>query len=160
MSLENLTTDAESWRDRLVDDGEGISRILEDMYRIAVIGIKTPESNAAAFSIPAELAELGFDVVPVPVYYPELTELLGKPVHRSLATITPPADLVLLFRRASDIPQHVADILAAKPRVVWMQQGIRNQAVAEQLAQAGVEVVQDRCIYTELGHRGKLDGGN
>ena len=73
MSLENLTTDAESWRDRLVDNGEDISRILEDMYRIAVIGIKTPESNAAAFSIPAELAELGFDVVPVPVYYPELT---------------------------------------------------------------------------------------
>jgi predicted CoA-binding protein len=156
VSLDNLTTDAESWREHLVDSGAGISRILEEMRRLAVVGIKTPESHAAAYSIPAELAEHGYDVVPVPVYYPEVTELLGQPVHRSLATIDPPADLILLFRRSSDIPQHVDDILAAKPRVVWMQQGIRNEQAAEQFAKAGIEVVQDRCIYTELGRRGKL----
>jgi uncharacterized protein len=156
VSLDNLTTEAESWRDRLVDSGAGITRILDEMRRIAVVGIKVPESNAAAYSIPAELAEHGFDVVPVPVYYPEVTELLGKPVHRALATIDPPADMVLLFRRSSDIPQHVDDIIAAKPRVVWMQQGIRNEEAAERMAKEGIQVVQDRCIYTELGRRGKL----
>lgn len=156
MSLDNLTTEADSWRERLVDDGAGISRILDEMRRIAVIGIKTPESFAAAFSIPAELNEHGFDVIPVPIYYPEITELLGKPVHRSLSTIDPPADMVVLFRRSADVAQHVDDILAAKPRVVWMQQGIRNEQAAERFAKAGIEVVQDRCIYTELGRRGKL----
>ena len=156
MSQDNLTREAGSWREHLVDDGSGISRILKEMRRIAVLGIKTPESFAAAYSIPAELEEGGYDVVPVPVYYPEVTELLGKPVHRSLSTIDPPADMVLLFRRASDIPQHVDDIIAAKPRVAWMQLGIRNQAAAEQLAKAGIDVVQDRCIYTELSRRNIL----
>lgn len=150
MSQENLTTETDSWRDHLVDTGEGISRILREMRRIAVIGIKPPDADGPAYSVPEMLDEEGFDVVPVPVYFPDIERILDKPVHRSLATVNPPADMVLLFRRATDIPQHVDDILAAKPRVVWMQQGIRNKEVAEQLARAGIDVVQDRCIRTEI----------
>jgi uncharacterized protein len=137
----------------MVDNGEGITRVLGEMKRIAVIGIKTMPIEGPAFSIPQMLQADGFDIVPVPVYYPDATEILDRPVHRSLETVSPPADLVLLFRRAADIPDHVPDILAARPRVVWMQQGIRNASVAEQLAKAGIDVVQDRCIATELHRR-------
>lgn len=147
---EKLTAQPDSWRDHIVDNGAGIGRILADMRRIAVIGIKAPESFAPAYTVPEMLQEHGFDVVPVPVYYPEVTEILGQPVHRSLKTVDPPADVVLLFRRSHDIPAHVPDILAAKPKVVWMQQGIRNDLVAEQLARAGIDVVQNRCIRTEI----------
>ena len=81
---------------------------------------------------------------------PNVSEILGVPVHRSLATVLPPADVVQIFRRPADVPQHLDDILAAKPRVVWMQLGIRNDAVAEALARAGIHVIQNRCLQVEL----------
>jgi predicted CoA-binding protein len=58
-------------------------------------------------------------------------------------------DLVDVFRRSEDIPQHVEDILAKQPKAVWFQSGIRNDAVAETLAQAGIQVVQSRCLMVD-----------
>ncbi len=55
-----------------------------------------------------------------------------------------------LFRRSADVPGHLGDILAKRPRAVWMQSGIRNEAVAERLLEAGIDVVQDRCLLVEL----------
>ena len=59
--------------------------------------------------------------------------------------------MVNVFRRPNDIPPHVDDILAAKPKYVWFQLGIRNDAAAQQLAEAGIKVVQDRCLMVEEG---------
>ncbi|MNC93482.1 hypothetical protein D3C83_101210 [compost metagenome] len=53
-------------------------------------------------------------------------------------------DIVNIFRRPNDVPPHVADIIAKKPRAVWLQSGIRNDAAALQLAEVGIKVVQDR----------------
>jgi hypothetical protein len=58
--------------------------------------------------------------------------------------------MVNVFRRPRDIPPHVDDIIAAKPKVVWFQLGIRNDEAAERLARAGIEVVQDRCLSIEF----------
>jgi hypothetical protein len=66
-----------------------------------------------------------------------------------------PIDAVVVFRRPKDIPAHVDDILAARPRAVWMQLGIRNEEVADQLVAAGMDVVQDRCLLVELEARGR-----
>jgi hypothetical protein len=88
-------------------------------------------------------------VIPVPVYYPEVTTILGRPVYRGLVAIEGEVDLVDVFRKSSDVRKHVADILAKKPRAVWLQLGIRDDAVAEELAQAGIQVVQDKCILVE-----------
>ena len=142
-----------AWRERLDNSESAITEILTSMRRIAVIGIKRAHADGPSYSVPATLQQLGFDVVPVPVYYPEITEILGRPVHRTLATIAPSADLVLMFRRSTDISQHVDEILAAAPRVVWMQLGIRNDAAAERFARTGIQVVQDRCIAVELRRR-------
>jgi predicted CoA-binding protein len=57
--------------------------------------------------------------------------------------------MVNVFRRPEDIPPHLEDILAARPRSVWFQSGIRNDGAAEQLARAGIQVVQDRCLMVE-----------
>jgi predicted CoA-binding protein len=151
----NLTTASDEWRTRLVEDAAGITAILASMRRIAVIGIKPAEAGGPAATVPAFLQREGFDVVPVPVYYPEASEILGVPVHRTLQTVDPPADLVQLFRRPSDVPRHVDDILAASPRVVWMQSGIRHEAAAEAFARAGILVVQDRCLQVERERRGR-----
>ncbi|MEO8217571.1 MAG: CoA-binding protein [Acidobacteriota bacterium] len=138
------------WQDNLIETQKGIDALLEDTKTIAVLGIK-PESHsdAAAWYVPAYMARNGYDVIPVPVYYPDITEILGKPVVRSLSEIGRPIDMVNVFRRPSDIPPHVDDIIAAKPKSVWFQLGIRNDGAARRLAEAGIKVVQDRCLMVE-----------
>ncbi len=123
------------------------------MRRVAAIGIKTAEAGGPAYYVPEMLPRHGIEVIPVPVYFPDVTEILGQAVHRSLATVDPPADTVLLFRRPADVPQHLDDIVAARPQVVWMQLGIRHDAVAEALARRGIRVVQDHCLKVEIERR-------
>jgi predicted CoA-binding protein len=144
------------WRSHLIDDDEGISRILDRTHRVAVLGIK-PESRewAPAFFVPEYAVRAGLDVVPVPVYYEDVTSILGRPVHRSLAEIPGEVDMVNVFRRSEHVPQHVDDLLARHPATVWMQSGIRNDEAAERLARAGIDVVQDRCLKVELMRRGR-----
>ena len=133
------------WRDNLVESDAELAAILADTKRIAVLGIKTEaQRGQPAFYVPEYMAEAGYEIVPVPVYYPDAVEILGEPVYRALAEIPEPVDMVNVFRRPHDIPPHLPDILASKPRVVWMQQGISHEAVAEALARAGIKVVQDR----------------
>ena len=138
------------WKDNLIERQSDIDGLIENTKTIAVLGIK-PESHsdAAAFYVPAFMDRNGFDVIPVPVYYPEVTEILGKPVVRRLADIGRPLDMVNVFRRPADIPPHIDDIIAAKPKSVWFQLGIRNDAAAQRLAEAGIKVVQDRCLMVE-----------
>jgi predicted CoA-binding protein len=144
------------WRSNLINDPAGIQQMLRETKTIAVLGIK-PESHAdqAAHYVPAHMAAAGYDVIPVPVYYPDLTEILGKKVFRKLADIGEPVDMVNVFRRPNDIPQHVDDILAKKPKFVWFQLGIRNDDAAQKLAEAGIKVVQDRCLMVEQGRLGR-----
>jgi predicted CoA-binding protein len=85
----------------------------------------------------------------VPVYYPDVTQILGRPVYRKVADIPGELDMVNVFRRSEDVPPHVDDILAKKPKSVWMQLGIRNDEVAEKLARAGIKVVQNRCLMVD-----------
>lgn len=131
-------------------DPEAIARIVRECRRIAVLGIK-PEArrDKAAFYVPAYMAAQGYDIVPVPVYYPEVTAILGRPVFRCLAEVPGPVDMVNVFRRPGDIPPHLPDILAVAPRVVWFQLGITHDAAAERLARTGIQVVQDRCLLVE-----------
>jgi len=135
----------DGWHDNLVDSPEGIEAVLRECRRIAVLGIKTEaQRDRPAFYVPEYMARAGYDIVPVPVYFPDATEIMGCPVYRKVADVPQPVDMVNVFRRSHDIPQHVPDILAVHPRAVWIQTGIRNDAVAEALARAGIKVVQDR----------------
>lgn len=138
------------WTRNLADTPEALRQLLAATRRIAVLGIKSDDHRAQpAWYVPAYLVEAGFDVIPVPVYYPEVQEILGRKVYRRLADIPGPVDLVDVFRRPGDIPAHVDDILAKRPAAVWFQQGIRNDEVAERLAREGIKVVQDRCLMVE-----------
>jgi uncharacterized protein len=140
----------DAWRDNLVSDAEGIARIVRECRRIAVLGIKTEaQRDRPAFYVAEYMARAGYDVVPVPVYYPEVTRILDRRVYRTVRDVPGPVDMVDVFRRPSDIPPHVDDILAARPRVVWLQLGIRHEHAAETFARAGIQVVQDRCLLVE-----------
>ena len=111
------TTDA--WRAHLLDTPAEIRSLLGAIHRIAVLGIKVPETGAPAYYVPAYAQRAGYEVIPVPVYYPDVTEILGAPVYRQLADVPGHIDLVNVFRRPHDIPAHVDDILAARPKAVW-----------------------------------------
>jgi predicted CoA-binding protein len=134
----------------VVDDLEGIDRLLAATKRVAILGIKTEaQADQPAYYVPKYLDAAGLDVVPVPIYYPEVTAILGKPVYRRLIDVPGDIDLVDVFRRSKDIEDHLEDILAKRPRAVWLQLGIRNDAVAQRLARLGIDVVQDRCLMVE-----------
>ena len=138
------------WQENLVQDSWQIGEVIRQTKRIAVLGIKTEaQADQPAFYVPQYLAAAGFEVVPVPVYYPEVTVILGNPVYRRLTEVSGNIDLVDVFRRAPDIAGHIEDILAKRPAAVWFQSGIRNDAAAETLARAGIKVVQDRCLMVE-----------
>ncbi len=138
------------WRKNLIEEAHGIAAVIRATRRIAVLGIKTEaQRDQPAFYVPAYLAEAGFELLPVPVYYPEAVEILGRPVFRTLASIPGPVDLVDVFRRPADLDAHVDDLFAKRPAAVWFQLGIRNDAVARRLAGAGIKVVQDRCLLVE-----------
>jgi len=139
-----------TWRDNLIETIASIRELIAQSRRIAVLGIKTERQEfQPAFYVPQYLVKAGFDVVPVPVYFPEVIEILGRTVYRRLSDIPGEVDLVDVFRRSHDIDAHVEDILAKKPAAVWFQSGIRNDAVAEKLARGGIKVVQDRCLMVE-----------
>ena len=147
--------DPEAWRERLLETPAQLRALLERTHRIAVLGVKTPESAQPAYYVPDYAHRAGYEIIAVPVYYPEMREMFGSPVYRTLASIPGEIDLVDVFRRPKDIPPHVDDILAKMPKAVWFQLGIRHDAVAEQLARAGIEVVQDRCLLVELRRIGR-----
>ena len=124
--------------------------MLGTVKNIAVLGIK-PESHASqpAFYVSKYMANAGYEIIPVPVYYPDVMEILGRKVYRNLEDVPVEIDLLNVFRRSEDIPKHTAEILAKKPKAVWFQLGIRNDEVAETLAKAGIQVVQDLCLMVE-----------
>ena len=139
-----------NWQHNLITENERIRELLADTKTIAVLGIKTEaQAGQPAFYVPKYMQSAGFKIIPVPVYYPEVTQILSQTVYRKLADIPVEVDMVNVFRRPQDIPPHLEDILAQKPKSVWMQLGISHHAVAEALAKAGIKVVQDRCLMVD-----------
>lgn len=139
-----------NWKENLIQSPADIRELILQSRRIAVLGIKTEaQADQPAFYVPKYLAAAGFELIPVPVYYPEVTAILHQPVYRRLMEIPGNIDLLDVFRRSQDISGHLEDILAKGPTAVWFQSGIRNDMAAETLAKAGIKVVQDRCLMVE-----------
>ena len=146
-----------NWQDNLIVEPQAIRELVLQTKRIAVLGIKTEaQADQPSVYVPMYLQKAGLKIIPVPVYYPDVTEILGKKVYRKLVDIPEDIDMVDVFRRSPDIDPHIEDILAKKPKSVWFQSGIRNDVAAEMFAKAGIKVVQDRCLMVE--HRRAVGG--
>lgn len=113
------------WRKNLLQESEAL-KVAKSAKRVAVLGIKTErQDNQPAYYVPRYLQSAGVEIIPVPVYFPDVKEILGQAVYRKLADIpSPPVDIVDVFRRPKDLEQHLEDILLAKPKAVWLQSGI------------------------------------
>ncbi|KAB2962215.1 MAG: CoA-binding protein [Thermoanaerobaculia bacterium] len=135
-------------RGRIVEAEEDLAAIVRDMQVIAVVGMKgEQQGDESAHEIPKLVKSRGKRIVPV---NPKLTATLGERAWPDLASIPEPFDLVDVFRRIDAIPGVADQILALpaerRPKVVWLQSGIRHDDAASRLAEAGIDVVQDRCL--------------
>lgn len=130
-------------------DLASVKPILETARTIAVLGVSTNPDKPAHF-VPLYAAQRGYRVIPVNPLLAGQT-LFGEAVRSSLTAVSEPVDIVDVFRRPELLPDHLEDILAMNPRpkLVWLQLGIRNDEFAKKLLEAGIEVVQDRCLLAD-----------
>ena len=126
---------------------EEIQALLETAKNIAVVGIKVLP-NEDAFRVPDYMQKAGYRILPV---NPKLDSALGETCQPNLGAIDEAVDIVNLFRASGNIPDHVDEILALEPlpNAVWMQLGIHHGPSAQRLREAGILVVQDRCIMVD-----------
>jgi len=124
---------------------EDVKRILETYRKIAVVGMsKNPEKDA--HNIPMYLKKQGYEIIPV---NPTTTEIAGMKSYNSLSDIPLEFDIVQLFRPSEDVPPFVDEALKTKAKVIWMQLGISNEDAAKKARDAGLVVVQNRCMMVE-----------
>ncbi|MBJ21409.1 MAG: CoA-binding protein [bacterium] len=137
-----------------IESDESLGELLESATTIAVIGIKDRQSEDA-FRVPLYMQRAGYRIVPV---NPKLEAVLDETCHPNLTEVSEPIDIVNLFRASEHVPGHVDEILSLQPhpKAVWMQLGIHHGESAQRLREAGIEVVQDRCIMVD--HRRLLGG--
>jgi len=126
-------------------DDTAIKRLLDNMQRIAVVGISLKEDRAS-HGIAKFLVGQGFDVVGV---NPALTEALGVPVYPRVADLPGKIDVVDVFRRSDAVPAIVDDAIAKQVGAIWLQEGVVHEEAAAKAAAAGIDVVMDRCLYKE-----------
>jgi predicted CoA-binding protein len=139
-----------NWKENLLETSSQIRDAILQAKRIAVLGIKTEkQADQPSFYVPQYLASAGLEIIPVPVYYPDVQKILGRQVFRKLTDIPIDIDIVDVFRRSEDLHKHTDDILAKRPKTVWFQSGIRDDEIAERFAREGIKVVQDRCLMVE-----------
>ena len=133
-----------------------VVRILRENRVVAVVGFHR-DPMKPAYYVPEYLHRQGYTIIPVnPALAARGESFFGHRAVSTLAEISTPVDVVEIFRRSDKVHEHLADILsmAPPPRVVWMQQGIRDEATAQALTARGIDVVQDRCMLAD--HRALL----
>ena len=139
----------------IITDTEKVKEVLMQNKTVAVLGAHTNKAKAAYY-VPRYLDDNGYKVYPVnPVFKDE--ELFGEKVKAALSDLETSVDVVDVFRRSEHLASHVEEILAMQPhpKVVWFQLGIRNDEVAKTLSDAGITVIQDRCMLAD--HQYLLD---
>jgi predicted CoA-binding protein len=129
-------------------DRSRLAELVGNARRIAVVGL-SPKPDRPSHGVAAYLQHAGYTIIPV---HPAGGVTLGEPVHpdlRSAAAAAGPIDIVNVFRRSEHIPALLEQLLEVKPRLVWMQVGIRHSEVARKLEEAGIAVVMDRCLAVD-----------
>lgn len=135
----------------LLQSPADVVRVLTENRVIAVVGFHHDPMKAAHY-VPEYMYRQGYTVIPVnPALAARGESFFGHRAVATLAEISTPVDVVEIFRRSDRVHEHLADILRMHPlpRVVWLQQGIRDDATARTLSEHGIDVIQDRCMLSD-----------
>lgn len=130
----------------ITEDPEAIRRVLIGSRTIAVVGCSNKRERDS-HQIAALLIDRGYDVIPV---NPGFSEILGRKCYPDVKSIPRKVDIVDVFRATAHIPAVAQDAIEAKAECLWLQSGILHEEAARRASEAGLYVVQDRCIATLL----------
>jgi len=122
-----------------------IDEILKNSRTIAIVGA-SPKEDKPSYRVFSYLKSEGYDLIPV---NPSFTEILGEKSYPDLLSVPRVVDVVDIFRRPEDVLPIVEQAIRIKAKVVWMQEGIVNDAAARIAQQAGLKVVMDHCMRKE-----------
>jgi len=126
---------------------EQIREILETHKVVAVVGLST-KPERPSYGVAEYLQKAGYTIIPV---HPAASEILGEKAYARLTDI--PAErgveVVDIFRRPDQVMPHVEEAIAIGAKVVWFQEGIINNEAADRAKDAGLKVVQNRCMLKE-----------
>ena len=127
-----------------------IRDLLENAHTIAVVGAKDAPSQPVD-GVGRYLIEAGYTVIPV---HPVRKNVWGLTTYPSLNDVPHPVDIVNIFRAPQYCPGHAHEVLALahKPAAFWMQLGINSTEAASLMHQAGILVVQNKCLKVEHFH--------
>ena len=124
-----------------------IRRILKGSKTIAVVGCSR-EKTKAAHLVPGYMQRHGYSIIPV---NPSANTILGEKSHARLSDVREPIDIVVVFRPGTEAPAIVEEALKLnpKPKMIWLQEGIRSDNARTLAEEAGIQYVEDRCIMKE-----------
>ena len=122
-----------------------IAEILRQARTIAVVGL-SGKPWRPSYGVAEYLQRAGYRIIPV---NPNESEVLGEKAYPSLEAIPERVDIVNVFRRSEFVPEIVEAAIRIGARVVWLQEGVRHDEAAAKARQAGLDVIQDRCILKE-----------
>lgn len=128
---------------RISTDSE-IMELLGRTRRVAVIGLSS-KPERPSYTVAKALQGYGFQIVPI---NPNEGEVLGEKAAENLSRVRP-VDLVDVFRRPEYVPQIVDACIQHRIGALWLQEGVIHEAAAQRAADAGIDVVMDRCMYKE-----------
>ena len=128
-----------------MDDASLEEKILKGSHTVALVGA-SPDAERPSYRVFSYLKEQGYRVIPV---NPRFADILGEICYPDLAAIPEKVDVVDIFRRAEDVPPVVDQAIGIGAKVVWMQQGVINEAAASRAREAGIQVVMDKCMRKE-----------
>ncbi len=121
--------------------------ILEDAETIAVVGISSNPDKTSR-NIARYLHSVGYNVIGINPNCSE-PELESIKIYNKLQDVPGKIDIVDVFRKSDDVDDLIEDILAVKPKTLWLQLGIVNEDAMQAARNAGIKAIQDRCIYIE-----------
>jgi predicted CoA-binding protein len=130
-----------------MDDSEKTRRILRTHKVIAVVGLSAQWHRPSYFAA-AYMKEHGYRVIPV---NPTYDSILGEKCYKRLADIPGKVDIVDCFRKSSEIPAIAEEAIAIGAKVLWMQLGVENAQARARAEEAGLEVIENRCVKIEHG---------
>ena len=125
-------------------------QLLQQYRHVAIVGVSADPYRPSHF-VAIYLQAEGYDIIPINPRYTGQT-LLGKRVYATLTEAKEAGEqieVVDVFRRAENVPPIAEEAIAVGAKVLWLQMGIRNDAAARKAQEAGLTVVQDRCMKIE-----------
>jgi predicted CoA-binding protein len=131
-----------------------VTVLLEKYRTLAVVGLSSKVMRPS-YGVAAYMQTQGYRIIPV---NPNETSVLGEKAYPSLDEAPDPVEIVVIFRRSEFVPEIVEAAIRRGAKVIWMQEGVIHEAAARRARQAGLEVIQDRCILKEHAKRFVAEG--